>query len=378
MEQQSAVDKNPDKKTYSVGIVGATGYTGAELIRLISTHPYFEVAVLTSRQERGKKMSELYPNLRGFCDLVFCDPNDAETLAELKRCDVVFFATPHGVAQRTVKGLITNKDLEQGHYQGPLIVDLSADFRIRDIRVWERHYQLKHEAPELIQHAVYGLPEVNREAVKMAKLIACPGCYPTSIQLGLLPLIEADCIDRSTLIANSASGITGAGRKAATSLLFTENSDSFKPYSMSGHRHEPEIIQGLHDIATRTDNAKSDENIQLTFVPHLTPAHRGILSTIYARVDDCDRDYQSLFEQRYQDEPFIDVLPCGISPETRAVRGSNRIQISVTLRKEAGLLIVHVAEDNLCKGASGQAIQCANLALGLDERTGLDMPALIV
>lgn len=362
----------------NVGIIGATGYTGAELIRLIIQHPQFEVVTLTSRQEKGKQVSELYPNLRGFCDLAFTDPKDSATKAQLQSCDVIFFATPHGVAQSTIKELIDTNKLGKADYEGPLMVDLSADFRIRDVNLWERYYQQEHQAVELIPHAVYGLPEVNRKAIAEAQLIACPGCYPTSVQLGLLPLLEAGCIQTDSLIANSASGITGAGRKAATSLLFTENSDSFKPYSVAGHRHEPEIIQGLGDIVRAADISLEDGDIQLTFVPHLIPAHRGILSTIYARTRGAPVSYQSLFESRYQDEPFVDVLPSGSLPETRAVRGSNRLQISVTPRPEADLLVIHVAEDNLCKGASGQAIQCANIALGLEETAGLKTPALIV
>ena len=362
-------------QAFSAAIIGASGYTGAELARLLSDHPAIELAMITSRKDAGRRMSEFYPSLRGFVDLPYVDPQDPAVREQLLAHDILFFATPHGVAQ----GMLAEFGKDVWQPGGPLIVDLSADFRITDIELWERWYGQAHQAPQLVETAVYGLPELHREKLKTARLIACAGCYPTSVQLGLAPLVEQDLVDCSTLIANSASGITGAGRKADLSLLFTENSDSFRPYAVSGHRHQPEIEQGLSRLSAEAGHKRS---VTIDFVPHLLPAHRGILSTIYARVGGemgaTGGRYQALFEERYADEPFVDVLPAGSYPETRAVRGSNRLQISVTERPSSNLLVIHVAEDNLCKGASGQAIQCANLALGLEETLGLTSPAMIV
>lgn len=342
--------------TIKVAIVGATGYTGAELLRLLSGHPEANVEVITSRGEAGRSVAELYPNLRGSCELRFSEPDEQQ----LAGCDVVFFATPHGVAQATVPALLA---------RGVRVIDLSADFRIRDVALWEQWYSQPHAAPELVSDAVYGLPEVNRAAIKEAQLIACPGCYPTSVQLGLLPLLEAGCIDASDVIANSASGATGAGRQASVATLLTEISDSFKAYAASGHRHLPEIEQGLADIAGGP--------VRLTFVPHLLPINRGIHTTLYANLTDPGVDLQALFEARFADEPFVDVLPPGSHPETRSVRGANVARIAVHRPQGGNKVVVLVVEDNLTKGASGQAIQCMNIMFGLDERAGLAAPALL-
>lgn len=342
--------------TIKVAIVGATGYTGAELLRLLSGHPEANVEVITSRGEAGRPVAELYPNLRGSCELRFSEPDEQQ----LAGCDVVFFATPHGVAQATVPALLA---------RGVRVIDLSADFRIRDVALWEQWYSQPHAAPELVSDAVYGLPEVNRAAIKEAQLIACPGCYPTSVQLGLLPLLEAGCIDASDVIANSASGATGAGRQASVATLLTEISDSFKAYAASGHRHLPEIEQGLADIAGGP--------VRLTFVPHLLPINRGIHTTLYANLTDPGVDLQALFEARFADEPFVDVLPPGSHPETRSVRGANVARIAVHRPQGGNKVVVLVVEDNLTKGASGQAIQCMNIMFGLDERAGLAAPALL-
>lgn len=343
-----------------VGIVGATGYTGVELLRLLAGHPEAEVTVITSRSEKGRPVADLYPNLRGVVELTFSVPN----ADELANCDVVFFATPHGVAQSMVADILA---------RGVKVIDLSADFRIRDADLWESWYGQPHSARDLIPQAVYGLPEVNREAIKGASLIACPGCYPTSVQLGFLPLLEAGCIDLSDLIANSASGVSGAGRQASIGTLHSEMSDSFKAYAASGHRHQPEIVQGLGDIAARSSQAG---DINLTFVPHLLPINRGIHTTLYANLTK-ELDIQSLFEQRYQDEPFVDVLPAGSHPETRSVRGSNICRIAVFRPGGGNKVVVLVVEDNLTKGASGQAIQCMNLMFDLPETTGLDAPGMV-
>ena len=338
-----------------VGIVGGTGYTGVELLRLLAGHPNAELTAITSRSEKGKPVSALFPNLRGIVELVFSEP----TIANLKDCDVVFFATPHGVAQGLVPEILA---------AGIRVIDLSADFRIRDIDIWEKWYAQKHAAPDLVAQAVYGLPEFNRSAIKAAKLIACPGCYPTSVQLGLKPLLESGAIDVSDIIANSASGVSGAGKQANVANLLSEISDSFKAYGASGHRHQPEIEQGLADMA--------GEPVGLTFVPHLLPIIRGIHSTLYADLKQ-DIDVQALFEQHYASEPFVDVLEPDSYPETRTVRGSNSCRIALHRPGNGTKLVILVVEDNLTKGASGQAVQCMNIMFSLDETAGLTMPALM-
>jgi N-acetyl-gamma-glutamyl-phosphate reductase len=338
-----------------VGIVGGTGYTGVELLRLLAGHPNAELTAITSRSEKGKPVSALFPNLRGIVELVFSEP----TIANLKDCDVVFFATPHGVAQGLVPEILA---------AGIRVIDLSADFRIRDIDIWEKWYAQEHAAPDLVAQAVYGLPEFNRSAIKAAKLIACPGCYPTSVQLGLKPLLESGAIDVSDIIANSASGVSGAGKQANIANLLSEISDSFKAYGASGHRHQPEIEQGLADMA--------GEPVGLTFVPHLLPIIRGIHSTLYADLKQ-DIDVQALFEQHYASEPFVDVLEPDSYPETRTVRGSNTCRIALHRPGNGTKLVILVVEDNLTKGASGQAVQCMNIMFSLDETAGLTMPPLM-
>ncbi len=342
-----------------VGIVGGTGYTGVELLRLLANHPQANVSVITSRAEEGKGVADLFPNLRGHYDLKFTVP-DADILGQ---CDVVFFATPHGVAQAMMGEILA---------KGVRVIDLSADFRIRDVPLWEAWYGQPHQYPEGLDSAVYGLPELNREAIRSAQLIACPGCYPTSIALGFLPLLEANVVDPTALIANSASGVTGAGRQAKVDNLLTEVSDSFKAYGVGGHRHLPEIEQVLRDI--QKGNAAPAE---ITFVPHLLPIIRGIHSTLYARATKNDIDLQALFEDRYKNEPFVDVLPAGVFPQTRSVKGTNTCRISVLAPQDRDTVVVMVAEDNLTKGASGQAIQNMNIAFGLDEALGLNLPALL-
>lgn len=339
-----------------VGIVGGTGYTGVELLRLLAVHPHVEVVAITSRGEAGRPVADLFPNLRGHFDLCFTDP----TAGELDQCDVVFFATPHGVAQSTVPDLLE---------KGIKVIDLSADFRIRDIAVWEKWYNQSHACPELVDEAVYGLPEANRDAIKNARLIACPGCYPTSVQLGFKPLLEKGLVNLDDLIANAASGVSGAGRQANVANLLTEVSDSFKAYGVSGHRHLPEIEQGLVDIA--------GESVNLTFVPHLLPIIRGIHSTLYATLKDQDVDLQQIFEDCFKDEPFVDVMPAGSHPQTRSVKGSNTCRISVFRPQGGDKVVVLVVEDNLVKGASGQAIQNMNIMFGLPETSGLEAPALL-
>ena len=341
------------------GIVGGTGYTGVELLRILATHPQVEVKVITSRAEAGRPVHELYPNLRGHYDIVFSEPD----LDALLACDVVFFATPHGVAQAMMPSLIDG---------GARVIDLSADFRLKDIATWEHWYAQKHACPELVEMAVYGLPERYREEIKRAQLVACPGCYPTSVQLGFMPLLEQGLIEPGQLIANSASGVSGAGRQAKIGSLFAENSDSFQAYAVEGHRHLPEIEQGL-----RAMQADASEALGLTFVPHLLPIVRGIHSTLYAKLKTDTCDLQALFESRYKDEAFVDILPQGVFPQTRSVKGSNVCRISISQPQGRDTVVVMSVIDNLAKGASGQAVQNMNIMFDFAENEGLQAPALL-
>ncbi len=338
-----------------VGIVGGTGYTGVELLRILVLHPNVEIAVVTSRSDAGQRVDALYPNLRSLCDVVFSKPE----VEELSTCDVVFFATPNGTAMLMAEALLG---------LGVKVIDLSADFRIKDSVEWSKWYGMEHACPDLIGEAVYGLPEVNREAIKSTRLLACPGCYPTAVQLGFLPLIEKGLVDFSNLIADVKSGVSGAGRKAQVSSLMSEAGESFKAYAVSGHRHLPEITQGLEAVANQV--------VDLTFVPHLTPMIRGIHATLYGNVSTNVEEIQALFEERYQYESFVDILPSGVHPDTRNVRGSNRCQIAVFKPQGAGKLVVLSVIDNLVKGAAGQAVQNMNIMYGLNEVTGLETVAL--
>ena len=334
-----------------VGIVGGTGYTGVELLRLLAQHPEAEVAIITSRSEAGVSVADMYPNLRGHYDnLKFSVPDTAA----LGACDVVFFATPHGVAHSLAGELLS---------AGTRVIDLSADFRLQNAEEWAQWYGQPHGAPELLGEAVYGLPEVNRDRIRSARLIAVPGCYPTATQLGFLPLLEAGLADNTRLIADCKSGVSGAGRGASVGSLFCEAGESMKAYAVKGHRHLPEITQGLRQAA--------GGEVGLTFVPHLTPMIRGIHATLYATVADTSVDLQALFERRYADEPFVDVMPAGSHPETRSVRGANVCRIAVHRPQGGDLVVVLSVIDNLVKGASGQAVQNLNILFGLDERLGL-------
>lgn len=341
-----------------VGIVGGTGYTGVELIRLLSAHGDAELTMITSRGEAGQRVDALFPNLRGHCDLTFVEPD----AAVLGSCDVVFFATPHNVAMRSVPELLS---------LGTRVIDLSADFRLRDVALWERWYAEAHACPELVDEAVYGLPELNRDAIKNARLLACPGCYPTAVQLGFMPLLALDLVHRDSLIASAASGVSGAGRQGKIDSLLTEAGDSFKAYAVAGHRHLPEIEQGLSTMA--------GQPMQLTFVPHLAPMIRGIHATLFATLNarGAGEDLQQRVEEFYRAEPFVDVLPAGQAPQTRNVRGANICQLAVSVPQGRDTVVVTVAEDNLVKGAAGQALQCMNLMFGCDEREGLRLPALL-
>jgi N-acetyl-gamma-glutamyl-phosphate reductase len=341
------------------GIVGGTGYTGVELLRLLAQHPQVELKAITSRKEAGTPVARMFPSLRRKVDLAFTEPG-ARALAG---CDIVFFATPNGVAMGEMRAVLDG---------GAKAVDLSADFRIQDLAEWERWYKLKHAAPELVRDAVYGLPELYRGRIKEARLVANPGCYPTATQLGFLPLVEAGLVDVGHLISDAKSGVSGAGRKTELNLMFSEASDNFSAYNVGGHRHWPEIRQNLAQVAKR--------EVGLVFIPHLTPLIRGIHATLYARVTK-EADFQQLFEKRYAAEPFVDVMPAGSHPDTRSVRAANTCRIAVhrppERAKGADTLVVLSVIDNLVKGASGQAVQNMNLMFGLPETTGLEQVAVV-
>ncbi len=342
-----------------VGIVGGTGYTGVELLRLLAAHPQVALQVITSRADAGTPVSQMFPSLRGYVDMPFTHPDQAQ----LEKCDLVFFATPNGIAMQQVRALLD---------AGVKVIDLAADFRLQDVASWEKWYGMSHACPDLVAEAVYGLPEANRSQIKSARLVANPGCYPTAVQLGFIPLLEAGVIEPNSLIADAKSGVSGAGRKAEISFLFSEAADNFKAYGVAGHRHLPEIKQGLARAAGK--------EIGLTFVPHLTPMIRGIHATLYGRLTDekllsrhrREVDLQALFEQRYANEPFVDVMPAGSLPETRSVRGANHCRIAVHRPQGGDVVVVLSVIDNLVKGAAGQAVQNMNIMFGLPESTALN------
>jgi len=341
-----------------VGIVGGTGYTGVELLRLLAVHPQVQLTAITSRKEDGLPVADMYPSLRGRVNLAFSAPDKVD----LTQCDVVFFATPHGVAMEQAPALLK---------AGVKVIDLAADFRIKDQAVFEKTYKIPHTAPQLIEQAVYGLPELNRDDIKGANLIANPGCYPTTMQLGFVPLLKAGVIDAGNLIADCKSGVSGAGRKAEIGILFSESSDNFKAYGVSGHRHTPETVAQLQRF--------SADKVNLIFTPHLVPMIRGMHSTLYARLtkEISNEELQKLFEDAYQDQPFVDVMPWGSHPETRSTRGANMLRLALHRPDNGNTLIVLVVQDNLVKGASGQAVQCMNLMFGLEEGLGLNNIALL-
>lgn len=332
-----------------VGIVGGTGYTGVELLRLLAQHPQVEIIAITSRGDAGTSVASMFPSLRRRLDLKFEDPASAN----LTGCDLVFFATPNGVAMTQAPALLE---------AGVRVIDLAADFRIKDLAVWEKWYGMRHASPEWVAKAVYGLPEHDRASIRDAQLVANPGCYPTAVQLGFMPLVEAGLVKLDELIADAKSGVSGAGRKAEVAALFSEASDNFKAYAAPGHRHLPEIQQGLSAMAAQA--------VTLTFVPHLTPMIRGIHATLYARVNS-DADFQQLFAERYSGEPFVDVLPPGSHPDTRSVRAANSCRIAVHRPQGGKVLVVLSVIDNLVKGAAGQAVQNMNIMFGVPETEGL-------
>lgn len=346
-------------KKIKIGIVGGTGYTGVELLRLLSVHPNAELAVITSRGEAGLPVAEMFPSLRGFVDLKFSDPANAN----LTECDVVFFATPHGVAMAQAPGLVE---------AGVKVIDLAADFRLQDVNVFEKWYKMPHTCTDILKDAVYGIPELYRDQIKSTKVIGNPGCYPTTVLLGLAPLLEQGLIDFSApIVADSKSGVSGAGRKAEVATLFAEASDNMKAYGVSGHRHHPEIHAQIAGLAGK--------NVDFIFVPHLIPMIRGMLSTIYVKLSSKAHslDLQDLFEKRYANERFVDVLPAGSLPETRSVRGSNQLRIALHKQADTGYLTIVVVQDNLVKGAAGQAVQNMNIMFGFDENAGLEVVPLL-
>lgn len=346
-------------KKIKVGIVGGTGYTGVELLRLLAVHPQAELAVITSRGEAGMPVADMFPSLRGYVDLVFTDPASAN----LGTCDVVFFATPHGVAMSQAQALLA---------AGVKVIDLAADFRLQDIAVFEKWYKLPHSCPDILKNAVYGIPELYRQKIKTAQVIGNPGCYPTTVILGLAPLLEQGLIDFSApIVADSKSGVSGAGRKAEIGTLFAEASDNLKAYGVAGHRHHPEIYAQLTQLA--------DDKLDLIFVPHLIPMIRGMLSTIYVKLTPKGNstDLQALYEKRYEQERFVDVLPAGSLPETRSVRGANNLRIALHKQADIGYLTLLVVQDNLVKGAAGQAVQNMNIMFGFDEAAGLEVVPLL-
>jgi N-acetyl-gamma-glutamyl-phosphate reductase len=335
-----------------VGIVGGSGYTGVELLRLLWQHPQVELAVITSRSEAGQPVSRLFPSLAGRVGLTFSDV-DVRALAT---CDVVFFATPNGVAMQQAPTLLD---------AGARVIDLAADFRLRDPALWARWYGMPHACPQFLEEAVYGMPELNRDRIAAARLIANPGCYPTAVTLGLLPLLEAGLVDPAELVADCKSGVSGAGRQARADLAFCEVNDNFRAYNVFAHRHQPEITQTLNGVAAGA--------VDLTFVPHLVPMNRGIHATLYSRLI-ATADLQALYEARYRDEPFVRVLPAGGHPQTVAVRAGNDCVMAV--HNDGRRVVVLSVIDNLVKGAAGQAVQNMNLMFGFEETTGLRQPAL--
>ena len=350
---------NSSSKRIKVGIVGGTGYTGVELLRMLAQHPNAQLTSITSRKEDGMPVAEMFPNLRGHVDLAFSSPDRAN----LTDCDVVFFATPHGVAMAQAPELLA---------ASVRIIDLAADFRLQDVSVFEQWYKIPHTCPDVLASSAYGLVELNRRAIEQARVVGNPGCYPTTVLLGLAPLLGgAPLIDTTDIIADAKSGVSGAGRKAEVSTLFSEASDNFKAYGVAGHRHHPEIKAQLDQLA--------GSDVGLTFVPHLVPMIRGMFSTIYTRIlpEARDVDFQALFEARYANEPFVDVMPAGSLPETRSVRASNTLRIALQRPGNGDRLIILVVQDNLVKGAAGQAIQNMNLMFGLPETTGLNQVAIL-
>lgn len=339
-----------------VAVIGASGYAGEELVRLLLAHPQVELAAVTSRQFAGKTLAEVFPRFAHHAkaqSLTFSEP-DISRIAEL--AEVVFLALPHGVSAEAGAELLS---------RGKRVVDLSADFRIRDAAVYKEFYGKDHSAPDLLGRAVYGLPEVYREKIRRAELVACPGCYPTSILLPLLPLLRAQVIDPKRILVTSLSGVTGAGRKVEADYLFAECNESMRPYGVPKHRHLAEVEQEL--------SAATGEPIMIQFTPHLVPVNRGIVSTIYADLQGATAAtaIAGIFENAYGGEPFVRLLGDARLPDTKNVVRTNFIDLAWKIDPRTNRLIIMSAIDNLTKGTSGQAIQCFNLMRGYEETAGL-------
>ena len=343
-------------KKIKVSIVGGSGYTGIELLRLLALHPHVEILYITSRNDAGKFVCDIYSSLRGVLSHKFVDPDKVE----LGNSDLVFFATPSGIAMNYAKKLLE---------KGIKIIDLAADFRIKDVKKWEKWYEMTHKCPDIVEKAIYGLPEVNRNLIKDAQIVANPGCYPTAIQLALNPLLKEGLIDPISIIADAKSGISGAGKKNHNDLLLSEASENFKAYSITGHRHLPEIEENL------TKNSTIGE-VKVLFTPHLLPISRGIHASIYVN---CIKDFDpsGIFKKYYANEPFVDVLEKNSCPETKSVRGSNICRISYFKVPDTNQLLVLVVIDNLVKGAAGQAIQNMNIMMKFEETLGLQSIPLV-
>ena len=337
-----------------IGIVGGTGYTGVELLRILARHPNVKLHAITSRTETGVPVAQMFPSLRGVVDLLFSNPASGI----LNECDVVFFATPHGVAMAQAPELMA---------KGVKVIDLGADFRLQDVAVFEQWYKLPHSASDALKKSVYGLTELNRDAIRQARLIGNPGCYPTTMQLGFYPLLKNNLVDASALIADCKSGVSGAGRKAEVATLFSESGDSIKAYGVQGHRHTPETLEQLSKM--------TEQPVNLIFTPHLIPMIRGMHSTLYANLLPAAQslsndELQKIFEDAYAGEAFVDVMPFGSHPETRSTRASNMLRIA--LHRNGNTVIVLIVQDNLVKGAAGQAVQNMNVMFDFIETAGLD------
>ncbi len=346
-------------KKIKVGILGANGYTGYELVRLLLAHPNADIAYLGSRSHKGKAYSEVYPNLQGLLDLP-CDDKSLDEIAS--QLDCVFTATPQGFCASIINETILSQSK---------IIDLSADFRLKDAQIYEKWYKIKHQAPQFLDEAVYGLCEIHRSLIQKARLVANPGCYTTCAILSLYPLIKHDFIDLNSIIIDAKSGKSGAGRNERLDNLFCEMNENFAAYGIASHRHTPEIEEQLSKAAAC--------ELTLQFTPHLVPMQRGILSTAYVnlKADLSEETLRLMYEEFYQNEYFVRILPQGVFPQTRFVKGTNFVHINLILDKRTKRLIIVATLDNLIKGAAGQAIQNMNLLFGFEEKTGLEATSIL-
>jgi N-acetyl-gamma-glutamyl-phosphate reductase len=346
-----------------VAVVGAAGYAGIEAVRLVLGHPAMRLATVTSAQAAGRRVADVYPALSGLTNATFSDV-DPEAIAA--SAELALLAVPHTASMALTPLLLA---------AGMRVVDASADFRLKDQAIYERWYEVHHSAPHLIAEAVYGLPELDRTAIPDARLVAAPGCYPTASILAAMPALAAGIADSTRVVVDAKSGVSGAGRSHSAGTHFPYVNESLAPYKVTSHRHTPEIAQALSGIV--------GVPVKVVFTPHLVPMTRGLLATVYLDLAKGHRDLTTadavaLYQERYASEPFVTVHPAGTMPSTREVSGTNRAHIGLAVDVDAGVLVAVCAIDNLIKGTSGQAIQCANLMFGLDETAGLSMPAPVV